>query len=102
MHGPFLYIMNGCTDCAKNLDVVRSRLGRWLKYIEENVTTPDAGLYGTLTWHVLREGCPKSSTGNYSAMAEPMKLKLDIRLGTHQKMSICVPEVGCYGTCARA
>ena len=50
---PFPDLRNGCTDRTQIWYVARHYLGRWLKQVEKDVTTPMDGWNGT--WHVLQE-----------------------------------------------
>ena len=50
---PFPDLRNGCTDRTLIWYVARHYLGRWLKQVEKDVTTPMDGWHGT--WHVLQE-----------------------------------------------
>ena len=53
VHRLFPDLRNGCTDRTLIWYVARHCLGRWLKQVEEDVTTPMYGWH--VTWHVLQE-----------------------------------------------
>ena len=53
VHEPFPDLRNGRTDCAQIWYVARHCIGRCVKRVEEDVTTPMDGWRGT--WHVLKE-----------------------------------------------